>query len=198
MSLSLHGVDVLIGQYVAPMDAATEAVAQQVIAELEAERPRFRVLESQIPGVSDEQWTEFALAMKTADQRSSADNALGMFQMKPRRLADLGLMTNVRSSRSLTGRMAWKGDWVAPLTERKFLESAAEQYNAFGASMRRYVAGLEDGSVAQPESGVPTDMTMSGALAVLHRCGPNGLIRWCSGDRFPETEALFEAVNGIF
>lgn len=199
MSVYLHGIDVLVGAHVAPLDAEMEVVAQNVIAEIETPRLE-RVLASQIPGVPDEAWTEFALAMKTAAPGSiSSSNAFGMFEMKPRRLADLGLMRNIVSARSSSGRMAWKGDWTPPLTEKKFLASAADQYEAFGASMRKYIEGLEDGSVPQPESGVPADVTLSGALAILHRCGPQGLVRWTDeGSRFPETIALVQVANGIF
>ena len=197
----LHGVDVLAGTYAE--EPAAETLARQVVAEIEAADPLPaappRVLTSQIPGVPDEQWTEFALAMKTADPKSiSGAGAYGMFELKPRRLADLGLMKNVTpvNARS-NGRLAWKGEWVAPLTEKKFLSSAVAQYDAFGKSMRAYVKGLEDGSVPQPEAGLPQEMTLSGALAILHRCGPRGLLGWAN-ERFPETVALYEATNGIF
>jgi hypothetical protein len=47
-------------------------------------------------------------------------------------------------------------------------------------------------------STLPTGMTLSGALAVLHRCGPNGLDSWKSGKRFEHTEALFKKTNELF
>ena len=207
MSLYLHGADVLAGVHVTSDE--TEAVAQAVLKEIEATTPPplprtaelGRVLPSQIPGVSDEAWTEFALALKTAEQKAvSPSNAFGMFEMKPRRLEDLGLMTNVAPMNARKkGVMAWSGEWVAPMTEKGFLASAVAQYDAFGASMRLYIDGLENGSVKQPEEGLPTDMSVSGALAILHRCGPRGLVNWIDEDnRFPETVALYRAVNGTF
>ena len=43
------------------------------------------------------------------------------------------------------------------------------------------------------------NITLSGALAILHRCGPNGLKSWSDESaRFPMTVALFERTNGIF
>jgi hypothetical protein len=193
VSVYLHGLDVLAGTYV----DEDEALAQHVIAEMEAidpiPQPKTRALSSQIPGVPDEAWTEFSLTMKTASPKSiSKSGSLGMFEMKPRRLADLGLMRNVEKKKS------WTGQWVPPLTESGFLSSAVEQYDAFGKSMRDYIAGLDSGAVPQPEDGLPRDMTLSGALAILHRCGPQGLLRWADGERFPETEALYKAANGIF
>ena len=65
--------------------------------------------------------------------------------------------------------------------------------------MRRYVDGLRDGSVAKPKGGWPVGMTLSGALAVLQRCGPSGLVTWNdAGKRFPATVTLYERANGIF
>jgi len=160
-----------------------------------------RVLQSPLPGITDAAWTEFALAMKTQEPSAvSASNEIGMFAIRPRRLADLGLMTNVdRGRRSASGRMAWLGDWVSPLSQEKFLGSPRLQYKAFIASMKRYVDGLQTGAVSLPKGGLPPDMTLSGVLALLHRCGPNGLMTWSdAGRRFPATIALFEAANGLF
>lgn len=160
--------------------------------------PMARVVPSLIEGVSDQAWTEFVMAMRTAQPGAvSASNALGMFELKPRRLADLGLVRNVALTRSPTNRMAWVGEFVAPLTQKKFLGSPEVQYRAFAESMRRYVDGLTDGTV--PSESRPEDMTLSGALAILHRCGPNGLKSWANEDkRFPDTIALYDKVNGIF
>jgi hypothetical protein len=198
----LHGVDVLVGAHVTVAEDL-ETIATRIVAEVEAAHPvvSLTVLKSEIPGVSDEAWTEFAHAMRTADLKTvSSSGALGMFGLKQRRLADLGLMKNVTPANTrTTGKMQWKGEWVPPLTEKKFLASAVEQYKAFGASMRQYIEGLSDGSVKQPEEGLPADMTMSGVLAVLHRCGPSGLATWMDvEDRFPQTVTLFSNANGIF
>jgi len=197
----LLGVDVLAGAAIDVFDEDDiEQIAERVVAEVEAAdralRPlateEKRFLKSELPGVSDEEWTQFVLAMKTANLNEVSDsNAYGMFEMKPRRLVDLGLMKSVKpvNARS-TGHMAWKGEWKSPLSEKGFLESAEVQYRAFSESMKRYAKALEKR---------PNDMTLSGALAVLHRCGPNGLVIWGDEDRrFPDTVALFDATNGLF
>lgn len=152
-------------------------------------------LKSEIPEVSDAAWTKFALAMKTASPSAISDTgAYGMFQLKPRRLADLGLMKNLVNVKG-----KWTGDWVEPLTEKVFLASPPAQYRAFGASMRRYVDGLRDRTIPRPEGGRPEGATLSGILAVLHRCGPSGLKTWNDvNDRFPDTVALYQKANGIF
>lgn len=165
---------------------------------LVSDPPRF--LKSELEGATDAQWTEFVLAMKTQDPGAvSASNELGMFALKARRLADLGLLTNLTNARSPMGRMVWVGQWKAPLTQEKFLGSPKAQYAAFCTSMKRYIAGLKDGSVQMPDDGLPEDLTLSGVLAVLHRCGPSGLRTWNDvDDRFPATVALVERTNGIF
>lgn len=157
------------------------------------------LLKSEIASVSAEQWTRFALAMKTAAVDSvSGSNALGAWEMRPKRLADLELMTNLRYGRTPFGRLACDGDFRLPLTKRKFLENAGVQYRVFVTSMRRYVDGLTDGTIAQP-SDTPTDMTLSGALAILHRCGPGGLVKWSDkASRFSDTADLYNRVNGLF
>lgn len=189
----LVGVDVLAGDSVTAPDEVVQ-MAEVAIAELKAaEQPRLverrRSLQSEIENVDDADWTDFVLAMKTQEPGAvSASNEMGMFGMKPRRLADLGLMRNLKGVRSPTDRMVWIGEWVPPFSEAKFLASPALQYQAFSESMRRYVAGIE----------VPEEMSLSGALAILHRCGPNGLRSWSGGERFPSTVALFERANDIF
>lgn len=178
---------------------ALEIVPKLVLVDASA-RPSARLVKSEIPNVSDEAWTRFVFAMKTAQPGAiSASNALGMFEMKARRLADLGLVKDIKRARSPLGRLMWVGEFVAPLTQRDFLSKSAIQYQAFVDSMRSYIDGLCAGTVAKPDGGFPAGMTLSGALAVLHRGGPNGLKSWNSeDDRFEDTVALFERVNGIF
>lgn len=158
--------------------------------------PSGRLLKSEIPGVADEDWTMFALAMKTGDpSKVSSSGELGMFAIKPRRLADFGLMKNLKKVQNETG-YAWVGSWVSPMTKDKFLASPGEQYRQFVQSMRKYADNLQKGIIGAPTDG---NTSLSGALAILHRCGPNGLKNWSDESaRFPMTVALFERTNGIF
>jgi len=178
----------------APDDAGTPPATVQPVARAH------RVLKSELEGVSDEAWTDFALALKTAQIGAvSASNAYGMFELKPRRLADLGLIRNVFNTRGPTNRMVWVGEWVPPMTQKKFLSSPTEQYKAMAKSMNDYVARLRSGSIPRPDGGKPQGMSLSGALAILHRCGPSGLKTWNDEpNRFPETAALYQKANGIF
>lgn len=206
-NLYLLGTDVLVQPHTRRQDEAAH-VAEQAVKEVEAaEAPdvgpvlvaqKRRVLKSEIPGISDEAWTDFVLAMKTASPGSvSASNAHGMFELKIRRLADLGYAKNLSYKRSPLGRMVWAGDFVAPLTRDKFLKDRGLQYKVFCESIKDYLAKLQSGQIAQPEDDDGA-LSTSGMVAILHRCGPNGLARWQDELRFPETVELCERANGIF
>lgn len=180
--------------------AAAKAGSAPAGGALHAVRGDFTV-PTELPGLaSDAAWTRFARAVQSASPGAvSPSNALGMFEMKPRRLADLGLMATSSQVRTPSGRMVWVGDFVAPMTKDKFLRDSGAQYRAFADSMRAYVAGMKDGSVPTPDGGRPKGMTLSGALAILHRCGPSGLKTWNDEEkRFSDTVALYERANGIF
>lgn len=156
-------------------------------------------LQSPLPGVSDEAWTKFCRVMQTQGAGDvSASNALGLFALKPRRLADLGIVRQVSSVRAPNGRMVWTGEFIRPMTSDKFLKDSVAQYNAFVRSMKDYAGRIKSGDIPQPEGGA-SGITLSGALAILHRAGPGGLKHWNKeGERFPETVALFEKANRVF
>jgi hypothetical protein len=185
-------------------EAATESEPDAVVGKSEAPKvvapePPF-TLKSELPGVSDKAWTKFACAMKTAPTGAvSKSNEIGMYAMKPRRLADLDLVMNIETTRSPDGRMVWVGDFVPPMTAAKFLRDPRAQYDAFAKSMRQYLDGMKRGTISTPEGGRPKEMSLSGALGVLHRAGPNGMKKWNDeSSRFEDTKKLFALVNGIF
>lgn len=193
----LLGVEVLAGRF-APARLAEPERALGAPADVAAPPPP-RLLESPLTGVPDEAWTRFVQEMKVADLSAVSEGGeLGMFALKPRRLADIGLMRNIAAARSRNGKLSWGGDFAPPLTRDAFLSSPADQYAAFIASAQKYVEALAAGELPLPEDGLPDEMTLSGALAVLHRCGPSGLRNWCGAERFPATERLYARTNGIF
>jgi hypothetical protein len=158
------------------------------------------LLVSEVEGVSDDKWTDFVRRMMTAPLDSVSDsNALGMFELSPRRLADFGyvdastLQRAYREAPSGKRRTIWVGKFVEPLTPRAFLRSVRAQYQVFCQSMRDYVRRIETGEIDPPE-----ELTLSGMLAVLHRCGPKGAEIWANGERFPGTVELVERVNEVF
>ena len=148
------------------------------------------MLPSPIAGVSKEAWTAFMFSQRTQKLSAvSKSNALGCFELKPRRLADLGIIGQTYYLKGPAGNMVWTGDFIAPLTPEIFLKSAKHQYIAFADSMKEYAKKLDGVSL-------PEGMSLSGALALLHRCGPSGLKNL--SDRFPDTQAAFDRANGIF
>jgi hypothetical protein len=159
-----------------------------------------RLIRSEFPRVSDEAWTKFVFALRTSKLDSiSSSNEKGMFSLKPKRLEDLSIMKNLKSERSPSGRMVWTGEFVSPMTEERFLKDASAQYAAFCMSLKKYVAGLSDGTIPKPDGGWPKGMSLSGALAILHRAGPMALKSWNNETkRFKDTIALYNQANGIF
>lgn len=151
-------------------------------------------LASVIPGVSDDAWQAFAKAMITAPLGAvSPSNALGMFELSPRRLADFGLIQHLRRRKSPAGRTVWTGIFVPPLTAETFLRSPSLQYMAFGKSIRDYANRIAKGEIS-PLPGA----TLSGSLAILHKRGPSGIAKWNDSEHFDATVALFERADGIF
>ena len=157
-------------------------------------RPDGRVLKSELAGVSNEAWTDFVLSMRAgALDAVSASNGLGMFDLRYKRLADLGLVENVRYKRDpITNRSVQVADWIAPMTREGFLKSARDQYKAFVLSMRAYAGALQSGALPAPPG-----VTLSGALAILHRGGPSALRKW-GEQQFEQTRDLVKRVNGVF
>jgi hypothetical protein len=147
-------------------------------------------MKSPLEGVSDKAWAKFVSGMMVGafDQVHADANALGAFRLMPRRLADLGYITDLRQRKSRsTGKTIWTGGFVGGV--RAFLESPRLQYAAFEKSMVDYAWKLKSGDIARPAG-----MSLSGSLAVLHRGGPTALrskIR-------PATRALLEKVAGVF
>jgi len=159
-------------------------------------RPNERVLKSELPGVSNEAWTDFVFAMKTGEKTAvSPSNGLGMFDIRYKRLQDLGLVTDLQYKRDLeTNRSVQVANWVPPLTRDGFLASADAQLDVFVASMRAYFEEMRKKVIA-----MPTGCSVSGALAILHRGGRAALTKWADPtQRFEATTALFNITNGVF
>jgi hypothetical protein len=151
---------------------------------------------SPLPGVSDEAWAKFVYICATAPRRHvSASNAYGMFEMFPRRLADFGLVTNLRRARAASGRVVWEGDFVAPLTAELFLSSLRAQYRAFCLSIVDYAERIARGHI---KVSAAAGLTLSGVLALLHRAGPHGVESWTKGKCFETTRSLVERAHGVF
>lgn len=150
------------------------------------------LLESPIESVSNQAWTEFVRVMLTAPIGAvSASNCLGAFAMAPRRLKELGVLENLKRTKSKRSkRTIWATSNVRDQDRAtEFLKSLAVQHRYFVLSMKKYASSFE-----KDELKLPRDCTLSGALAILHRAGVAGL----TGERFPATQAAYEKANGIF
>jgi hypothetical protein len=147
-------------------------------------------MESPLPSVSGEAWTKFIRSMIVQPLDAvSPSNALGLFAMTPRRLADFGIV--IRLQRSKKGkRTIWAARFPVPGADQKFLTSAGTQYRAFFSSMADYAEKIKSTEIL-----MDPNMSLSGALAILHRAGAHGLFSW---RKFPDTVALYERVAGIF
>ena len=168
-----------------------------------------------LSGVSGEGWRRFAHACTIAEKDEpnagqprqfhvvSPWGGFGSFDLRPKRLEDLGLMTHVRPER-VNGRQIHIGEFIAdadlaalglgeifrgPLTRERFLRAPLLQNLVFFESIRRYDEEIR--------KALPADVSRSGALAILHRTGPNGLASWTKR-KLENTVALFQRANNLF
>lgn len=156
---------------------------------------RFRsTLASPLPGVSAEAWERFyRLLAVQPDNAVSRSGGLGSYDLRPRRLVEIGIGCNLRSIRTdRRGARVYVCDFVAPLTREKFLSNPVTQYCALSRSMVAYHRALAEGDIARPEG-----LSLAGALALLHVGGRGGLKAW-PDNLFPKTHALLERVRGVF
>lgn len=174
------------------------ALALRKKAELVAKAPP-----PPIEGINAAAWTTFARKLKGPN--AIRYGAYGVFAMSVRRLADLGLVKNVKRVRDpKTGKPVWTGTWVPPLSQQAYMSSLKTQYKAFAKSMSLYAALYRKARTARPgafataANGKP--LTMSGFLALAHRAGGRGALAALSdpAKRFPQTWGFALKANGIF
>ena len=148
-------------------------------------------LSSPLFGIDDAAWTKFVNIMATAQPGNvSPSNMLGMFEFSPRRLADLGAVNKLVRIKSPSGRTIWAGKFVAPMTCNKFLRNPQVQYRYFCGSMKEYTSRIMSGEIDKSDA-----MSLSGALSLLHRAGPQALR---DNKRFSATQAIYEKARDIF
>lgn len=152
----------------------------------------------QVPTI---QWSKFVRLLAKGKEGTITKGArYGLFLFGVRRLADLGLVTNVKRG-TYRGQTVWTGMWVPPYSEAIFLESSRLQYRAFIKSMMEYAKKY---IVARKQ--YPTifkigtmQITMSGFLAFAHLVGFLGAINSLkSGNVKPDTLAFVKRANGLF
>ncbi len=155
---------------------------------------------SELSDVADEAWDAFvrAIALYVAPDSTelrprpirhiSISGGYGSFDLRPRRLAELGVLTNVR--RDERGKCT--GDFVPPYSETELLRNSVLQYNLFVSSVKKYDEDIIEGRVCLPDG-----VSRSGAHAVLHCGGRGALLRWPDG-AFRTTQEVFDRTNNLF
>lgn len=145
-------------------------------------------------------WERFVAVMAVAPRNTLTPRGrMGAFGMDARRLADVGFMH--RASKAVVGSETgvWVGEWKAPLSQDKFLESVPAQYEAFKRSMAK-LAPVVSKHVGKTVDG--KKVSLSGLLGVGHLAGEAGVESWVKDPtvrkRFASTTDRFNKTNGIF
>jgi hypothetical protein len=175
--------------------------------------------ESPLRGVTREAWRSFYAGLQVQPHNTiSESGGLGIFDIRPRRLVELGYATGLHSMRRPTqhawlsgvcsrcrstrtaqtdvetcsnGRQIQICEFILPWTQARFLSNAYAQYAALAQSMRLYYDALRDGKLVKPK-----DASMAGSLVVLHRGGRGALEAWPK--LFSGTKTLFNKVQKAF
>jgi hypothetical protein len=175
--------------------------------------------ESPLRGITREAWRMFYVGLQVqASNMISESGGLGTFDIRPRRLVELGYATGLRSERRptthawvsgvcsrcrttrtektdmetcLNGRQIQVCEFILPWTRARFLANPYAQYTALAQSMRLYYDALRDGKLTKPR-----EATMAGTLVVLHRGGRGALEAWPK--LFSGTKALYNKVQKAF
>lgn len=149
-------------------------------------------IRSPLAGIADRPWTHFVVAMGTQPMDAiSQSGGLGSFDIRPRRLVEIGFAHNLRLQRTPEERQVQVCDFIAPLNAERFLSDPVLQYQVLAISTSEYFKNILDGAVEKPR-----DMSLAGALAVLHRGGRGALRAW--PELFSNTRALYLAAHGAF
>ena len=168
-------------------------------------------LESPIAGVPADKWQEF---VKILGRGESGDrkSRLGIFGLTPKRLSDLGVMTNIRSEKTAdNAKTAFSGDFVG-MSESDFLTSPSLQYEIFARSISDYAKVLPEmcgAAIGKQVSGQgagqntkKSTVTLSGLLALAHLAGIGGVKSWLQKPedrkKFTNTTNLFLETTGLF
>ena len=144
--------------------------------------------ESPLRGVNDAQWSRFVAVLEVQPIGAVSDSGgLGAYDIRPRRLVELGRATNLRYVQAPSGRWIH----VCDFDGERFLADPIAQYSVLSRSISLYYAALKGGELQMPK-----DVSLSGALAILHRGGRGAFKAY--PDLFDNTRSLYEAAKEIF
>jgi len=153
-----------------------------------------------LPGVPIAAWTRFISIMAIVPKKTITPRGrMGAFGLDARRLADVGFMEKPRKATVSGETGVWVGEWKAPLSTEKFLNSTPAQYEAFKRSMK--IMAPKVGSFVGTDIG-GVKATLSGLLGVGHLAGEAGVESWVKNEdirrKFKATTANFIKTNNIF
>jgi hypothetical protein len=144
---------------------------------------------SPLEGVSAEAWQSLVAPLEAQPAGAVSDSGcLGAYSISPRRLVELGYATNLRREDDGKRQVC---DFVLPWTQSRFLADPIAQYAVLVKSMRAYYDALRDGEIEKSK-----EMSVAGALAVLHVGGRGALKAWPK--LLDNTRALYVATQGAF
>ncbi len=148
---------------------------------------------SPIPGVAtDDAWAAWLAGMTVQGVTATSESGgIGMFALRPSRLAEIGIMdpATLRREKLPSGRWRESGEFVAPWSRATFFLD--EQHEAISISVRVYLA-----EIAARKIVVPDGVSTAGALAVLQRGKRAALGAY--PNLLSDTLALYERVKGCF
>ena len=145
-----------------------------------------------LDGVSLSAWQRFVAALEVQGVDAVSERGgFGSYDLRPKRLRDLGYTTDLRRVRARGGRQIYTCSFVAPWTQERFLADPLAQLGALAQSMKLHQQDLRAGKIRLPDG-----LSLSGALAILHRGGRGALAAW--PDLFDHTRAVFERARGAF
>lgn len=159
------------------------------------------LLKSPFKAVQSKNWSKFVKVAGKGQVGTITKGArYGLFLFGVRRLADLGLVTNVKRG-TYRGQTVWTGTWVAPYSESAFLTSPQLQYRAFIKSCQIYAAKYAAARKQNPNIFIVNgkQLTLSGFLALTHLIGFMGAVDSLKKKTLKaETLAFTAKANGLF
>jgi hypothetical protein len=149
--------------------------------------------ESPLAGVSDDGWRRLITALEIQPMRAiSGSGGLGSYDVRPRRLVELGYATDLRyACRVHNRREVQICDFISPWSQKRFLSDPVAQYTVISKSLSLYYRALQANEIQRPKG-----MSLAGALAVLQIGGRGALESW--PNLFNNTRVVYEAAKGAF
>ena len=147
---------------------------------------------SPLEGVPVAAWGRFIAALEVQPVNArSPSGGLGAYDIRPRRLVELGYASELTSKRTSTGRQVQVCEFVLPWTQSKFLADPVAQFAAVSKSILLYHRAIVSGELKKPKG-----CSVAGALAILQVGGRGALESW--PNLFTDTQAVYDACKGAF